>query len=97
MQSVDVISPTEYAAVIKVKIAFISAKFKLRTTIVERRAPTYLQALIRPLRAASIVERVGLSLQGAQARAGGGTQAGAGGLCVDHADDNAVNALLAWC
>lgn len=43
MQSVDVISPTEYSAVIAVKIAFISARFKLRTTIVEQRAPRYLR------------------------------------------------------
>lgn len=44
MKSVDVISPTEYAAVIQVKIAFISASFKLRTTIVEQRTPEYLRA-----------------------------------------------------
>ncbi len=43
MQSVEVLSPTEYTAVIKVKIAFISAKFKLRTTIVEQQAPGYLR------------------------------------------------------
>jgi carbon monoxide dehydrogenase subunit G len=43
MQSVDVISPTEYSAVIAVKIAFISARFKLRTTLVEQRAPNYLR------------------------------------------------------
>ncbi len=43
MQSVEVVSPTEYTAVIKVKIAFISARFKLRTTIVEQRAPDYLR------------------------------------------------------
>ena len=43
MQSVEVLSPTEYTAVIKVKIAFISAKFKLRTTLVEQRAPDYLR------------------------------------------------------
>ena len=43
MQSVEVLSPTEYTALIKVKIAFISASFKLRTTIVEQRAPDYLR------------------------------------------------------
>lgn len=43
MQSVEVLSPTEYTAVIKVKIAFVSARFKLRTTIVEQRAPDYLR------------------------------------------------------
>ena len=44
MQSIDVISPTEYAALMKVKISFISAKFKLRTNIVEQREPEYLRA-----------------------------------------------------
>lgn len=43
MQSIEVISDTEYVAVIHVKIAFVSAKFKLRTTIVEQRAPHYLR------------------------------------------------------
>ena len=44
MQSIDVLSPTEYVALMHVKIAFVSAKFKLRTTIVEQREPTYLRA-----------------------------------------------------
>jgi carbon monoxide dehydrogenase subunit G len=44
MQSIDVISPTEYVALMHVKIAFVSAKFKLRTHIVEQRAPGYLRA-----------------------------------------------------
>ena len=44
MQSIDVISPTEYVALMHVKIAFVSAKFKLRTNIVEQRAPDYLRA-----------------------------------------------------
>ena len=44
MQSIDVISPVEYAALMKVKISFISAKFKLNTRIVEQRAPEYLKA-----------------------------------------------------
>lgn len=43
MQSVEVLSPTEYTALIQVKIAFISARFKLRTSIVEQRAPEYLR------------------------------------------------------
>ncbi len=43
MQSVEVLSPTEYTALIQVKIAFITARFKLRTTIVEQRAPAYLR------------------------------------------------------
>jgi carbon monoxide dehydrogenase subunit G len=44
MQSIEVISPTEYVAQMHVKIAFISAKFKLRTVVVEQRAPDYLRA-----------------------------------------------------
>ena len=43
MQSIEVVSPVEYVSVIAVKIAFISARFKLRTTIVEQRAPHYLR------------------------------------------------------
>jgi carbon monoxide dehydrogenase subunit G len=43
MQSVEVLSPTEYKALIAVKIAFVSAKFKLKTTILEQRAPLYLR------------------------------------------------------
>ena len=44
MQSIDVLSPTEYRALMQVKIAFVSARFKLKTTIVEQRAPHYLRA-----------------------------------------------------
>ena len=44
MQSIDVISDTEYHAVMAVKISFLSAKFKLKTRIVEQRAPSYLRA-----------------------------------------------------
>lgn len=44
MQSIDVISPTEYVALMKVKISFISAKFKLHTYIVEQRESEYLRA-----------------------------------------------------
>ncbi len=44
MQSVEIISPDEYAAVMHVKIAFVSARFKLRTRIVERREPHFLKA-----------------------------------------------------
>jgi carbon monoxide dehydrogenase subunit G len=42
-ESVEVLSETEYLAVIKVKISFISARFKVRTTIVETRPPNYLR------------------------------------------------------
>lgn len=43
MQSIEVVSPTEYKALMAVKIAFVSAKFKLRTIILEQRAPSYLR------------------------------------------------------
>jgi uncharacterized protein len=43
MKSIDVISDVEYVSVIHVKIAFISAKFKIKTTIVEQRVPHYLR------------------------------------------------------
>src|SRR5690606_22165802 len=44
MQSIDAISPTEYVALMKVKISFLSAKFKLNTKIAEQREPEYLRA-----------------------------------------------------
>lgn len=44
MQSIEVISDVEYVSVIQVKIAFVSAKFKLKTTITEQRAPHYLRS-----------------------------------------------------
>lgn len=44
MESIEVISDTEYVAVMKVKISFISARFKLKTCIVESDAPRYLRA-----------------------------------------------------
>lgn len=44
MQSIDVISPTEYVALMKVKVSFVSAKFKLHTRIAEQREPEYLRA-----------------------------------------------------
>lgn len=43
MQSIEVVSPTEYVAVMHQKISFIRARFKLRTRIVEQRAPEYLR------------------------------------------------------
>lgn len=43
MQSIEVLSEDEYVALMLVKISFISARFKLRTRIVERRAPHYLR------------------------------------------------------
>ncbi|MEJ8810003.1 SRPBCC family protein [Variovorax ureilyticus] len=44
MKSIEVVSDVEYVALMHVKIAFINAKFKLRTTIVEQREPSYLRA-----------------------------------------------------
>lgn len=43
MQSIEVVSDTEYRAVMAVKIAFVSAKFRIRTLVVEQRAPHYLR------------------------------------------------------
>lgn len=43
MQSVEVISDTEYNARIKVKIAFISAAFTLRAVIAETREPEFMR------------------------------------------------------
>lgn len=43
MQSIDVISDVEYLAVMAVKVSFISAKFRLRTVIVEQQPPHYLR------------------------------------------------------
>lgn len=43
MQAIEVLSDTEYLAQMQVKIAFVAAKFKIRTTLVEQRAPHYLR------------------------------------------------------
>lgn len=43
VQTVKVLSDTEYLADIKVKISFITANFKIRTTILETRPPHYLR------------------------------------------------------
>ncbi|TFY97255.1 CoxG family protein [Ramlibacter rhizophilus] len=44
MESIEVVSDVEYVAVMKVKFSFISAKFKLRTKIVEQHPPTFLRS-----------------------------------------------------
>ncbi len=44
MKSIDVVSDVEYLAEMHVKIAFISARFKIKTTIVETRPPFYLRS-----------------------------------------------------
>lgn len=41
--SVQVVSDLEYVAVIQVKISFVSAKFKIKTKIIEQEAPHYLK------------------------------------------------------
>ncbi|WER47855.1 SRPBCC family protein [Cupriavidus sp. WKF15] len=43
MESIEVISDVEYIAHMTVKIAFINARFRLHTKIVETRAPHYLR------------------------------------------------------
>lgn len=44
MESIDVISDTEYLVNIHVKMSFISARFKVRTLITEMDAPNYLKS-----------------------------------------------------
>lgn len=44
MQSIEAINDREYLASIQVKVAFITAKFKIRTTLVEMRRPEYLRS-----------------------------------------------------
>ena len=43
VQSVQVLSDNEYLAEIKVRISFISANFRIKTTILETRPPQYLR------------------------------------------------------
>lgn len=43
MKSIEVISPTEYVAEMHQKISFISARFKLKTRLVEQKAPEYMR------------------------------------------------------
>lgn len=44
-ESIKVLSDTEYQAVIKVKISFISARFNIKTRIDEKREPFYLRTV----------------------------------------------------
>ena len=44
MKSIEVVSDVEYLAEMHVKIAFVSARFKIRTTVVEIRPPHYLRS-----------------------------------------------------
>ena len=44
MESIEVVSGTEYVVNLHVKVSFVSARFKVRTQIVEMRPPTYLRS-----------------------------------------------------
>jgi uncharacterized protein len=44
MQSIEVLSDTEYLVSLKVKIAFVTASFKIRTHVLEQQAPRYLKS-----------------------------------------------------
>lgn len=44
LQAIEVLSDTEYLAQMQVKLAFIQARFKIRTTVVEQRPPHYLRS-----------------------------------------------------
>jgi carbon monoxide dehydrogenase subunit G len=44
MESIEVVNDTEYVVSIHVKLSFISARFKVRTAIVEMREPSYLRS-----------------------------------------------------
>jgi uncharacterized protein len=44
MESIQVVTPTEYIVTIQVKISFITARFKMNTAVMEARAPTYLRS-----------------------------------------------------
>lgn len=74
MESIDVISDDEYVAVMKVKIAFISARFKLKTRIVERDEPRYLRAEGTGEDASVASSLKQTSEMWLQAREGGGTE-----------------------
>jgi carbon monoxide dehydrogenase subunit G len=44
MESIEVVSETEYVVSVHVKVSFITARFKVRTKIVEMRPPSYLRS-----------------------------------------------------
>ena len=44
MQSIDVVSETEYLVSLKVKISFVTASFKIRTHVLEQQPPNYLKS-----------------------------------------------------
>jgi carbon monoxide dehydrogenase subunit G len=44
MQTIDVLSEREYLVSIQIKVSFITARFKVRTTVVDMREPEYLRS-----------------------------------------------------
>ncbi len=44
VETIEVLSNVEYLVTVQVKVAFISARFRVRTAIVETRGPTYLRS-----------------------------------------------------
>lgn len=44
MESIEAVSETQYVVSIHVKVSFVSARFKVRTNIVETRPPAYLRS-----------------------------------------------------
>lgn len=74
MESIQVVSEDEYVAVMKVKISFISARFKLKTRIVERDEPRYLRAEGTGEDASVASSLKQTSEMWLQAREGGGTE-----------------------
>lgn len=44
VESIDVVSPTDYVVGVKVKVGFVSARFRVKTTITEQRAPVFIRS-----------------------------------------------------
>src|SRR5690606_13743217 len=44
VENIDVVSDTEYVVGVNVKVAFVGARFKIRTRIVDMRPPNYLRS-----------------------------------------------------
>jgi carbon monoxide dehydrogenase subunit G len=44
LESLEVVSPTEYLATVRVKVSFVTAAFRIRTSIVEQVEPRYLRS-----------------------------------------------------
>lgn len=87
--------PARIEAIAKAKRTLVVLRPGDRARIEQFRKMGCAGYLIRPLRAASIVERVGLSLEGAMAPEPAAERKPGQAGAVLIADDNAVNALLA--